>query len=63
MVVDCFAEAQALFINKTNEESSSFALARLLILRHATSTDGEFRISSNLAWAASNVSTVSNVLS
>lgn len=63
MVEDSFAAAQALFISKIKEESSAFALARLLILSHATSMDGELRMSSNLAWAVSNVSTISSVLS
>lgn len=63
MVVDSFAEAQALFIRRIKDESSSFAFARLLIFSHASSTEGEFRISLNLAWAESNVSTISIVLS
>ena len=63
MVVDSFAAAQALFINKIKEESSSFPLARLLIFSHATSTEGEFRMSSNFCCAVSNVSTISSVLS
>lgn len=63
MVADSFAAAQAPFINRINEESSSFALARLFIFSHAASIEGEFRISSNLAWAMSNVPTISKVLS
>lgn len=63
ILLDSFAAAQVLFINRINEESSCFALARLLIFSHAASTEGELRISSNLAWAASNVSTLSSVLS
>lgn len=63
IVVDSFALAQAPFIKRINDESSSFAFARLLIFSHATSIDGELRISSNLACAVSNVSTLSRVLS
>lgn len=63
MVGESFADAQAPLINRIKEESSSFALARLLILSHAASTEGEFKMSSNFAWAVSNVSTVSKVLS
>lgn len=63
MVGDSFAEAQALFISRIKEESSSLAFPRLFILAHAASMEGESNISSNLAWAASNVSTVSIVLS
>uniref|UniRef100_A0A2P2KN19 Uncharacterized protein At4g37920ic n=1 Tax=Rhizophora mucronata TaxID=61149 RepID=A0A2P2KN19_RHIMU len=63
IVDDSFAAAQVLFISRIKEESSSFALARLLIFSHATSTEGELSISSNLAWAASKVSTLSSVLS
>ena len=61
MVVDSFAEAQALFIKRINDESSSFAFARLAIFSQATSNEGEFRILSNLTCAESNVSTFSNV--
>lgn len=63
MVVDSFAEAQALFIKRINDESSSFAFPRLAIFSQATSNEGEFSISSNLACAESNVSTFSNVRS
>jgi hypothetical protein len=63
IVVDSFALAQALLINNINEESSSFAFARLLIFLQATSMEGELRISSNLACAASNVSIFIRVLS
>lgn len=63
MVADSFAAAQAPFINRIKEESSSFALARLFIFSHAASIEGEFKMSSNLAWAMSNVPTISRVLS
>lgn len=63
IVSDSFADAQALFIKRINEESSCFALARLLIFSQAASMEGELRISSNLDWAVSRVSTISSVLS
>lgn len=63
MAVDSFADAQAPFINRIKDESSSFALARLLIFSHATSIEGEFKMSSNFFWAASNEPTISSVLS
>uniref|UniRef100_A0A7C9B6K2 Uncharacterized protein n=1 Tax=Opuntia streptacantha TaxID=393608 RepID=A0A7C9B6K2_OPUST len=63
MVVESLAFAHALFINNINEESSCFPLARLFIFSQAISIDGELSISSNLAWAVSNVSTISRVLS
>ena len=63
IVADSFAADQAPFINRIKEESSSFALARPFIFSHAASIEGEFKMSSNLACAMSNVSTISRVLS
>ena len=52
IVLEAFAAAQVWLINRISDESSSLALARLLIFSHAISREEEFKTSSNLDWAS-----------
>lgn len=63
MVVDSLAAAQAWFMRRISDESSSFDFARLVIFEQVSSNDAEFNMSSNFDWAVSIESRFSSVQS